>query len=152
MTTQAIQRELQKTMSLATLRTLIGLVGVLVLLGIVYLAQSTQATLTGQRVQELRERLSRLNREIDQLEYDIAVLTTPAKIAERARAQGLRPATMTQTVYLTVKNYPVTPAQPPVVSQPSHAVQSNPSIVDLWNEFLVRLGLRSGVRPVEASP
>lgn len=148
-----IQREIRSTVSFGTVRALILLLALLALLGIIYMAQSSQAALTGQHVQELRDQLGRLDREIDQMEYDIAVQTTPAKIADRARALGLHPATISQTVFLPVKNYPAALLKAPV--PPSAPAANTPGewfIVAWWNELMVRLGLSGEVRPVEASP
>lgn len=152
MTTHALRREISTTFSFGSIRLLILALAVLALLGVIYMAQSTQATLTGQHVQELRDRRARLEREIDQLEYDIAVQSAPAKIAERARALGLHPATLSQTVYLQVKNYPVTSAKPVTLTHPPQIASDEPFITAWWNELLARIGLSSEVKPVEASP
>ncbi len=131
------------------MRTLTLMLALLALLGIVYMAQSSQATLTGQRVQELREQLVRLEREIDQLEYEVAVQTAPPKIAERARALGLHPPTLAQTTFVQVKDYPVASA-PPVASSP--ATNNESFLVILWQQLLTRLGIPLEVPPVQASP
>lgn len=130
-------------------RALLLLVGVIALLGMMYLTQSSQATMTGTRAIELQEKYERLRRENAQLEYEIAVLTTPDKLAERARRLGLRPATITQTTYLVVQNYPAAPSQPAPSLAPTNS--SDPFEL-LWNELLARLGLLSNARTVEASP
>lgn len=132
-------------------RALLLLVGLIALLGMIYLTQSSQATMTGTRTIELQEKYERLRRENAQLEYEIAVLTTPDKIAERARRLGLRPATITQTTFLVVKNYPVVSAKPAQVQAALAPTFSN-SFELLWNELLARLGLLSNARTVEASP
>jgi cell division protein FtsL len=152
MTTHIVRRQLATAVSFSTVRTLILLLALLALLGMVYMVQSTQATVTGQRVQELREQLVRLDREIDQLEYDIAVQTSPPKIAERARALGLHPPTLAQTTFVQVKNYPVAmPAAAPSTS--SSTLTSNDSfIVTLWQQLLARLGIPLDVPSVQASP
>lgn len=149
MITPIVRRQLVNAVSFGTVRTLILMLALLALLGIVYMAQSSQATLTGQRVQELREQLVRLDREIDQLEYEIAVQSAPSKIAERARARGLRPPTLAQTTFVQVKDYPVT-SPPPVASSPSTTNES--FIVILWQQLLTRLGIPLDVPPVQASP
>lgn len=149
MTTQIVRRQLANAVSFGTVRTLILMLALLALLGIVYMAQSSQATLTGQRVQELREQLVRLDREIDQLEYEIAVQSAPSKIAERARALGLHPPTLAQTTFVQVKNYPVA-SPPPVASSPP---TTNASFIEtLWQQLLARLGIPLDVPPVQASP
>lgn len=132
-------------------RALLLLVGVLALLGMMYLTQSSQATLTGTRVVELQARLERLRRENAQLEYEIAVLTAPDQIAERARRLGLRPASITQTTYLVVHEYPALPSKP-VPSSAALAARERDPLELLWTEFLARLGWRTSERTVEASP
>ena len=150
MTVQVIRRQITDSVSFSAVRALILLLALLALLGVVYLAQSTQATVTGQHIQELRERLDRLDRESNQIEYDIAVQTTPAKIAERAKLLGLHPPLSGQTIFVQVKNYPVTPIKP-AVPPPSPTTSSDESfIAKLWGEFLTQLGLTPSIKPVEA--
>jgi cell division protein FtsL len=153
MTTQVIRRGFTNTVSFGSVRALILLLGLLALIGMIYLGQSSQATVTGQHVQNLQEQLDRLNRENAQYQYDIAVLTTPSKIAERARALGLRPATSAQMVFLTVKNYPISVAKitHTPIDQSITASSSDSGVAVLWQEFLVRLGLSSSARTVEAT-
>ncbi|MBI5029647.1 MAG: hypothetical protein HZB51_03915 [Chloroflexi bacterium] len=150
MTAQVIRRGLSNPVSFSNVRTVIVLLGLLVLVGLLYVGQSTQATLNGQRVQDLQARLDRLNRENAQLQYEIAAMTTPAKIADRARAQGLRPASPQQMVFITVKNYPVTAKVAPV-PKTNVTPSSDSPLLNLWNEILARLGLAPSPRTVEAT-
>ena len=153
MTPHLISREIRNSVSFGTIRVLILLLGILALLGIIYLVQSTQATVAGQHAQELRDRLDRLDREIDQLEYDIAVLKTPSRIAERARARGLHPPTLAQTVYLPVNNYPAAPPTIPATLYNSTIASNGDSFFGaLWNGFLALLGIVPSSRTAEASP
>ncbi len=145
-----IRRGLVNPVSFSNVRTVIVLLGFLVLVGLIYVGQSTQATLNGQRVQDLQVQLDRLNRENAQLEYDIAAMTTPAKMAERARALGLRPATPTQMVFITVKNYPVTAKVTPPIKTNATPSSDSPLVI-FWNELLARLGLAPSPRTVEAT-
>lgn len=149
MTTQVIRRGFTNTVSFGAVRALILLLCLLALFGLIYLGQSSQATVTGQHVQNLQEQLDRLNRENAQYQYDLAVLTTPSKIAERARVIGLRPAMPTQMVFLTVKNYPVSVAK--AAPSTSSQTSSDSGVAVLWQEFLARLGLSSSARTVEAT-
>ncbi len=150
MTAQVIRRGLSNPVSFSNVRTVIVLLILLVLIGFIYVGQSTQATLNGQRVQDLQTQLDRLNRENAQLEYDIAAMTTPSKIADRARALGLRPATPQQMVFITVKNYPITAKAAPV-PKTNATPTSDSSLLNLWNELLARLGLAPSPRTVEAT-
>ncbi len=132
-----------------TIRALAALVGLVALLGMIYLGQSSQATVTGQRVLELQDRLEQTKRANAQIEYEIAMLTTPDKVAERARRLGFRPATVSQVIYLVVKDYPVAP----VKSQP--ALDGTPAPINSWDAWwlaaLARLGWHDA-QMVEASP
>lgn len=145
MTAQIISRHIRRSFSLSGIRVLLLAVAGLALFSIIYLAQSTQATLTGQRVQTLTEQLMRYEREIDQLEYDIAVLSAPARIAEIARSRGLHPASITNTVYLRVRLNPVPPAPPQVADVPAEPE----FLAAVWQDFLDWLG-GTGARPAQA--
>lgn len=145
MTAQIISRNIRRSFSLSGIRVLLLAVAGFALFSVIYLAQSTQATLTGQRVQTLTEQLMRYEREIDQLEYDIAVLSTPARIAEIARSRGLHPASITNTVYLRVRLNPAPPAPPRVADAPAE-----PEFLEaMWRDFLDWLGV-AGARPAQA--
>lgn len=147
MTTQFIRRGFTSHVSFSNVRTLSVLLGLLILFGLVYVGQSTQATLNGQRAQDLQDKLERLNRENAQLQYEIATLSAPVKIAERARALGLHPATPSQMVFLTVKNYPTSAKlTAPVTTAPT--LTTNHSPVD---QILMWLGLTPGPRTAQAT-
>lgn len=149
MTAHIISKGLGRSFSLGGIRMVLLAVAVFALLSVVYLAQSTQATVTGQRVQTLTEQLTRYEHEIDQLEYDIATLSTPARIAAVARGRGLHPAPITNTVYLRVKVNPLPPAQPRVPSPADQAPVESSFLATLWNDVLDWLGL-AGVHPAQA--
>jgi cell division protein FtsL len=145
--------QINSSFSFSLARALLLLVGLIALLGMIYLTQSSQATMTGTHAIELQDKLERLRRENSQLKYEIAVLTAPEKIAEHARRLGLRPATITQTTYIVVKNYPVLPPKPATRNgEPANTATASNSFELLWNELLSRLGLLSNARTVEASP
>jgi hypothetical protein len=132
------------------LRGLLLLVGLVALFGFVYLGQNGQATMTGRRAQDLQEQLDRIKRENAQLEIEIAQLTLPSKIVERGRALGFRPATITQTVFVTVKNYPVE-SKPVAAPQTSVAASSSSDLASLWNGLLAWMGLTPAGQTVEAT-
>ncbi len=128
-------------------RLAILILGLLMLLGLIWLTINTQMVLVGQRVRDLEAKLDRVNHENAKLEYDIAVLTQPKRIADRASALGLRPASLAQTTYLSVK---YTPRETLVQALPKAPARS----FDLglwWNEVLIRLGLDSDLHTAEAS-
>lgn len=151
MTTQFIRRGFTPNVSFSSVRTLSVLLGLLILFGLVYVGQSTQATLNGQRVQDLQEKLDRLNRENAQLQYDIAVLNSPAKIAERARARGLHPATPSQMVFLTIKNYPTAAKLSAPVTTALSASSTDSPLASTWNQILAWLGLTPSPRTAQAT-
>ena len=141
-------------LNFSSVRALLLLVGLVALLGMIYLTQSSQATVTGTRARELHEKLERLRRENTQLEYEIALLTAPDRVARIATLGGLRPATITQTTFLVVTNYPVVPKPVSRNGEPANALAASNAIELLWNELLLRLGLLRAASPrtVEASP
>jgi cell division protein FtsB len=126
-------------------RALIFCAAVIALFGIFYLGQSSQTTLTGQRTHDLQAQLDRIERENIQLQIEIAELTAPAKLAERARLMGMRPAVETQVHYIIVRNYPVENPKPAPVWSPHPRA-------DFWTRTLERFGLAPGSGAVEASP
>lgn len=127
------------------------LVGIIALWGIVYLGLNSEATITGQRVHDLQDKLDRISHENAQLEYDIAALLQPSRMAERATALGLRPATISQTVYFNVKNYPTSAASVTYESQPTTRKLRPSDLTSWWNDLLARVGLGGGLRAAEAT-
>lgn len=144
--------QLNSDSNLGLARALLLLMGILALLGMLYLTQSSQATMTGTRVMELQARLERLRRENAQLEYEIAVLTAPEKIAARAWRLGLRPATITQTMTFVVREYPALPPKPAAAPSAARAAYAADPLQQFWNDLLARLGLLMDQRTLEASP
>lgn len=119
------------------LRALLVLAGALCLVGLAYLGQNGQATLTGRQVQDLQTQLERIERENAELENENAQYTLPSQVADRAKAMGFRPATISQTVFVVVKNFP--PTETPA---PSNAAGSQTGS-GWWDELLGWLGLAS---------
>jgi cell division protein FtsB len=145
--------QINSSFNFSIARALLLLVGLIALLGMIYLTQSSQATMTGTHALELQDKLERLRRENKQLEYEIALLTAPDKIAARARKQGLGPATITQTLFIAVKYSPVLPPKSALRNgELGNSPTTSNSFELLWNELLSRLGLLSNGRTVEASP
>ena len=141
-------KKFDSQISTGNLRVFLLLVGLIALIGLIYLGQSGQATMTGRRAQDLQDQLSRIKRENAQLEVDIAQLTLPNRIVERARVLGFHPATITQTVFVVVKNYPVDAK--PVAAQVAPAASSFDGAT-VWNGILNWVGLNSGSQTVEAT-
>ncbi|MDE3088394.1 MAG: septum formation initiator family protein [Chloroflexota bacterium] len=143
-------KDLNSSFAPSTLRTLLLLVGLVALLGFVYLGQNGQATMTGRRAQDLKAQLERIERENAQTEVEIAQLTQPSRIAERARALGFRPATISQIIFIVVKNYPVE-QKPAAPAMASSSTSSSFDLGALWNDLLARGGLSPTARTVEAT-
>ncbi len=92
----------------------VALIGVIVLafFWAMYVRQASQTTLTGQRAYDIQQETDRIQRENMQLEIDIAALTAPARIAERARVLGLRPSLPSQIQYIVIKDFPTENPKP----------------------------------------
>lgn|SRR5574341_48526 len=127
------------------------LVGLIALWGIVYLGLNSESAVTGQRVHDLQDKLDRVNRENAQLEYDIAALLQPSRMAERATALGLHPATISQTIYITVKNYPTRATSVAHEAQPTATTLRSFDLASWWNDLLASVGLGGGLRAAEAT-
>jgi hypothetical protein len=143
-------KQFDSQISTGNLRGLLLLVGLIALIGLIYLGQNGQATMTGRRAQDLQDQLTRLRRENAQLEVEIAALTLPTRIADRARVLGFRPATITQTVFVVVKNYPVD-AKPAIAPAPPVAAAFSFDAASLWNGILNWVGLPPAGQTVEAT-
>ncbi len=141
-------KEYDTQISTGSWRVLLILAGVFALIALIYLGQNGQATVTGRRAQDLAQQLDAVKRENAQLQVEIAQLTLPSRIADRARALGFRPATISQTLYVVVKNYPVDPV--PAVAKPT-TVAASLNVTALWNDFLTWMGLPPTAQTVEAT-
>jgi hypothetical protein len=143
-------KQFDSQISTASLRGLFLLIGLVALIGLIYLGQSGQATMTGRRAQDLQDQLIRIRRENAQLEVDIAQLTLPARIADRAHIIGFRPATISQTVFVVVKNYPMD-AKPAAGPTTPAATTTSLDVASIWNGILNWVGLTSAGQTVEAT-
>jgi hypothetical protein len=143
-------KQLDSQISTDNVRGFLLLVGLIALIGLIYLGQNGQATMTGRRAQDLQDQLTRIKRENAQLEVEIAQLTLPSRIADRARVLGFRPATITQTVFVVVKNYPVD-AKPVVAPLVPAAAASSLDVGTVWNGILNWVGLNSEGQTAEAT-
>jgi cell division protein FtsL len=124
------------------------LLGLVALWGLLWLGITTQTVVLGQHVRDLDAQLDQTLRQNAQLEYDTAVLLQPDRIAKRATALGLRPASPTQTVYLDIKYAP----RAAYVQQKKLVEPPPPSDWTTWiNDLLASIGLGSPSRSAEAS-
>lgn len=95
----------------------LGLV-VLSLAGLLYLTQASAVTKTYYEIQDLLEEKEHKLRRRDELREDIAELTEPESVAQRARERGFRPAGPPELV--AVPKIPVV-AQQPLDASPSES-------------------------------
>lgn len=139
---------LKPRVTLTRTRLAILLLGLVALWGLMWLGITTQTVVLGQHVRELDAQLNQTLRQNAQFEYDIAVLTQPDRIAKRATALGLRPASPSQTVYLDIKYAP----RAAYVPEKNPAKPPPPSDWTTWvNNMLASIGLGSPSRSAEAS-
>jgi len=140
--------KLKPRLTLTRTRLGILILGLVVLWALMWLGISTRIAFVGQQVRELNDQADLTQRQNAQLEYDIAVLTQPDRIAKRAAALGLRPASPTQIVYLDIK-YP-----PRAAYAPQKQVAELPQRFDFplwWKNALASVGLSTPGLAAEAS-
>jgi cell division protein FtsB len=77
--------------SFGSARTMVWIVVGLIFVWLIYLAQSSHAAVVARDLRVKQLQLEALNRENAQLRFDIAQLTAPSAIEERARKLGLGP-------------------------------------------------------------
>jgi hypothetical protein len=139
---------LKSRLTLTRTRLGILVLGLVVLWALMWLGISTRMALVGQHVRELDDQVDLTQRQNAQLEYDIAVMTQPDRIAKRAAALGLRPASPAQIVYLDIK-YP-----PRAAYAPQKQVADLPPQFDFalwWRNALSSVGLSASGLAAEAS-
>ncbi len=129
--------------------TLLWLV-LLLVVGGMYLAVNAKVAAAGREVLTLEDRRLELQRDNAELGAQLAKLSAPDRMIERARAMGFRPAGPEEIEYLIVEGY----QPPPVFSAPSppastRAVDSSlsPAYTETLGEWLSRWLGRSGGRP-----
>ena len=138
----------QPRITLTRTRLAILLLGLVALWGLMWLGITTQTVVLGQHVRDLDAQLDQTLRQNAQLEYDIAVLTQPDRIAKRATALGLRPASPSQTVYLDIK---YAPRAAYVLEKKTSEPQPTFDWTTWVGDVLASFGLGSPSRSAEAS-
>lgn len=115
------------------------------LIALIYLAQSSNAAMILREVRVKEQRIAELNRENAQLRYEIAALTAPSAIEQRARKLGLGPAKRViyaDMPWLKPEPNEIMPAfLPHATSVSVHRSDSNANLLD---QLLFMLGLSSG--------
>ncbi len=134
------------------LRTVMWIGLSLLFVAVLYLAQFSNAAVLAHSLQSKEARIQELQRENAQLQYEIAVATSPASIEARARKLGLGPAK--NVVYanlpaLQAEDAQILPELPALsagtISQDLTVVVPSP-----WEQLLVLFGLDSATHSVQA--
>jgi cell division protein FtsL len=97
---------------------MLPLIAILIVFGM-YLAVNARHTRVGREVLVLEEQRENLQRKNAELTANLAVLTSPERMVERAQALGFRPAEPDEVLYVAVEGYfsptPYTPPKPPAI-------------------------------------
>lgn len=97
---------------------MLPLIAILVVFGM-YLAVNARHTRVGRQVLVLEEQRANLQRKNAELTSNLAVLTSPERMLERARALGFRLAEPDEILYVAVEGYfspiPYIPPKPPAL-------------------------------------
>ena len=117
-----------------------------------YLAQFSNAAVLAHSLQSKEAQIEELQRENAQLQYEIAVATSPASIEVRARKLGLGPAK--NVVYANLPALQSDDAQIlpelPAQSTPSIGQDLTVAVPSPWDQLLVLLGLGNTTNSVQA--
>lgn len=109
---------------------------VLLVLGGMYLAVSAKLADVGRQVLELEEEREELLDERDDLSVDLAQLTSPQRMSERAGAMGFRPAGASDVEYLKLEGY--VEAAPFIAPRPISTTRvSGQSLSPAYTETLI---------------
>ena len=122
-------------------------VGLLVVAGM-YLAVNAKVAEAGRRVLVLEQRQSELERVNAEMLTQLALMTSPQRLLERASSMGFQPAMPEEIEYLPVPGWMPPPefvAPSPPGSGLSTAVGLSPAFTETWGEWLSRwLGTGEG--------
>lgn len=120
-------------------RTMLPLIWLLVMGGM-YLAVNARLATAGREVLVLQSERAELQRQKDELTANLAALSTPERMLERALALGFRPATSADTEYILVQGYsdppPFVAPQPPF-SNVQHESVLSPAYTETLGEWLL---------------
>lgn len=142
---EGAQARLSEMPSFGSTRLLLGALFGFLFFAMVYLALSSNAAMTARSLRLKQIKIAEVERENAQLRYEIAALTSPAAIDQRARQLGLGPAK--KVVYADMPWLSVDPEEimPAYLRQP-RAVFGQPALSssgDTWDALLTLLGLNS---------
>lgn len=142
---EGAQAWLTEMPSFGSTRLLLGALFGFLFFAMVYLALSSNAAMTARSLRLKQIKIAEVERENAQLRYEVAALTAPAAIDQRARKLGLGPAR--NVVYADLPWLKVDPEEiMPAYLRPPRAVSSQPALAasgDTWDALLTLLGLNS---------
>jgi hypothetical protein len=138
--TQAFRQAPWRDIRQSTGNTLLGVVALLVLAGM-YLAVNARLAAAGRRVLELEDRRESLLRATSQLASQLADLTSPQRMMERAASIGFHPAHAKDLEYVVIQGYvPPAPFQapPPIGSPVGPSGGLSPAYTETLAEWFLR--------------
>ena len=138
--TQAFRQAPWRDLRQSTGNTLLGLVAMLVLAGM-YLAVNARLTTAGRELLELENRRANLVRDTSQLASQLADLTSPERMLERASSIGFHPAHTKDTEYVVIQGYRLPAgfhAPPPVGSPVEPSGGLSPAYTETLAEWVLR--------------
>jgi hypothetical protein len=139
--TQAFRQAPWRIARQSTGSTLLGIVAILVVAAM-YLAVSARVAQAGRELLRLESRREELLRETSVLGAQLADLTTPERLFERAASIGFRPAHAKDIEYIVIDGY-VPPAgfkaPAPIGSPVGHDGGLSPAYTETLAEWLVRV-------------
>ena len=81
-----------------------GLIAI-ALVAYIFLSVSAHATAVGRDIQDKRSKIKELDREIEDMEAELAIILSSEQMEARAKSLGFREAEPDQVVYMTVPGY-----------------------------------------------
>ena len=134
------------------LRTLMWVGLGLLLVAVMYLAQFSRAAVLAHSLQNKEAQIQELERENAQLQFEIAVATSPASIEQRATKLGLGPAK--SVVYANLPALDSGDAQLlpelPVTAVPALSQDLTVAVPSPWDQILALYGLDNTTNSAEA--
>ncbi len=119
----------------------LAIVLVLVLLGSLFISVTARTATLGREIQRRRQEMESLEYEIAQMRSELAVLTSAARMRERAEALGFRPVGPDEVLYVPVPGYAgkpdvalATPARTVVSTRPV----ISPAFTRSWVDWLAQ--------------
>lgn len=102
----------------------------------VYLSVSARTTTIGREIQGMYLEMEVAERQIENLETQLAVLLSSAEMRKRAIGLGFRPVTPEETFYVVIPGY-VKPDQVALANSPGRSVPSAPTVAEEYTQSLL---------------